>query len=62
MASRLRFYDSEQLERIARDAGFADIRVERRNLGRYAEEAGVPEEHLELFSSGPGARFLFARA
>jgi SAM-dependent methyltransferase len=60
MASRLRFYDSEQLEQMARAAGFADVRVERRRLGRYAAEAGIPEEHLELFSSGPGARFLFA--
>jgi SAM-dependent methyltransferase len=62
MASRLRFYDSAQLEELARGAGFADVRVERRTLGREAQEAGVPEEHLELFTSGPGARFLFARA
>jgi SAM-dependent methyltransferase len=61
MASRLRFYDSAQLEQLARDAGFADVRVDLRTLGREAEEAGVPEEHLELFTSGPGARFLFAR-
>jgi SAM-dependent methyltransferase/uncharacterized protein YndB with AHSA1/START domain len=61
MASRLRFYDSAQLEQLARDAGFADVRVELRTLGREAEEAGVPEEYLELFTRGPGARFLFAR-
>jgi hypothetical protein len=60
MASRLRFYDSGQLERIAREAGFADVRVERRSLSRYAEEVGIPEEHLELFSSETGGRFLFA--
>jgi hypothetical protein len=61
MASRLRFYDSAELEQLARDAGFDDVRVERRTLGREAQEAGIPEEHLELFSAGPGARFLFAR-
>jgi len=61
MASRLRFYESAELEQLARDAGFSDVRVERRTLGREAEDAGVPEEHLELFASGPGARFLFAR-
>lgn len=61
IASRLRFYESEELERIGREAGFADVRVERRNLGRYAEEVAIPDEHLELFSSEPGVRFLFAR-
>jgi len=61
VASRLRFYDSAELEQLARDAGFDDVRVESRTLGREAEEAGIPEEHLELFSAGPGARFLFAR-
>lgn len=61
MASRLRFYDSAQLDRLAREAGFTHVRVERRTLGPEAEEAGIPEEHLELFTGGPGARFLFAR-
>jgi SAM-dependent methyltransferase len=61
MASRLHFYDDQALERIARKAGFTDVRVERRDLGRYALEAGVPEEYLELFAGEPGARFLFAR-
>jgi ubiquinone/menaquinone biosynthesis C-methylase UbiE len=60
MASRLRFYDSAQLEQLARDAGFTEAHVEQRTLGREAEEAGIREEHLELFTAGPGARFLFA--
>lgn len=61
IASRLRFYDDEGLERIARKAGFTDVRVVRRDLGPYAREAGIPEEHLELFSAEPGTRFLLAR-
>jgi ubiquinone/menaquinone biosynthesis C-methylase UbiE len=60
MASRLRFYDSDQLGRIARDAGFDQVDVITRNLEAFARESGVPEEHLPLFS-GPGARFLIAR-
>ncbi len=61
VASRLRFYDSEELERLARDAGFERVTVIRRDLEKFAREAGVPEEHLPLFSGGPGARFLLAR-
>jgi len=60
MASRLRFYSDPELERLGREAGFVDVRVERRDLSGYAREAGVPEAHLALFS-GPGAPFLLAR-
>jgi SAM-dependent methyltransferase len=60
MASRLRFYDTEALEGLARRAGFDDVRVERRSLERFARECGVPQEHLELFA-GEGPRFLLAR-
>jgi SAM-dependent methyltransferase len=59
MASRLRFYDDAQLEALARDAGFEDVRVIQRDLGAFAREAGVPEEHLSLFEGAP-ARFLIA--
>lgn len=58
MASRLRFYESDELELLARDAGLY-ARVERHSLERHAREVGVPEEHLPLFA-GPGARFLVA--
>ncbi len=60
MASRLRFYESDELERLARDAGFETAIVVRRDLEAYAREVGVPAEHLALFA-GPGARFLLAR-
>jgi len=63
MASRLRFYDSADLEALGRDAGFDDVRVVRRDLQPFAREAGVPEAHLPLFAAGKGggARFLLAR-
>jgi len=62
MASRLRFYDDDELAELGRRAGFADVRVVRRDLERFAREAGVPEEHLALFAgAGQGARFLLAR-
>ncbi len=60
MASRLRFYDERELEELGRSAGFQDVRVVRRELERFAREAGVPAEHMPLFR-GPGARFLLAR-
>ncbi len=58
-ASRLRFYDDEQLRELAREAGFGVVRVEHRDLEPHAREAGVPEEFVSLFG-GPGARFLLA--
>lgn len=63
MASRLRFYDSDQLEMLGRQAGFTDVRVVRRDLQPFAREAGVPEANLPLFAAGKGggARFLLAR-
>lgn len=60
MASRLRFYEDDELERLARDAGFGDVHVVRRDVEQFAREAGVPEEHLPLFA-GPGEQFLLAR-
>jgi SAM-dependent methyltransferase len=61
LASRLRFYTDHDLAQLALDAGFADVRVERRDLLEYARASGIPEEHLGLFAEGPGAPFLFAR-
>jgi SAM-dependent methyltransferase len=60
MASRLKFYDEREMEELARAAGFAEVRVVRRELAQYARDAGVPQEHLPLFE-GPGSRFLLAR-
>lgn len=60
MASRLQFYEPNELEELARQAGFSEVRVIRRSLEAFAREAGVPEAHLPLFQ-GPGAQFLLAR-
>jgi SAM-dependent methyltransferase len=60
MASRLRFYEDAELERLARAAGFQQARVIRRNLAPFAREAGVPEDHLPLFEGD--TTFLLASA
>lgn len=60
MASRLRFYNDDELEELGRRAGFKTVGVVRRDLEPFAREVGVPEEHLPLFA-GSGARFLLAR-
>jgi ubiquinone/menaquinone biosynthesis C-methylase UbiE len=59
MASRLRFYEDGELERLARDAGFEEARVVQRELGQFAREAGVPQQCLALFDGATG--FLLAR-
>jgi SAM-dependent methyltransferase len=60
MASRLHFYEDDELGTLARKAGFGDVRVVRRDMEAYAREVGVPEEALPLFA-GPGGPFLIAR-
>lgn len=59
IASRLHFYEHEQLRRLAVDAGFENAQVVRRELLAHAREAGVPEEHLALFTKP--APFLLAQ-
>ena len=60
MASRLRFYEDDELRRLALEAGFDRATVVRRKLEPFARQAGVPEEHLVLFAGG-GAPFLLAQ-
>jgi SAM-dependent methyltransferase len=59
MASRLRFYEDDDLVRLAQDVAFTDVRVDRRSLFEPAQEAGVPDEYLEFFDAE--APFLVAR-
>jgi ubiquinone/menaquinone biosynthesis C-methylase UbiE len=60
MASRLKFYDNDELEKLGRAAGFGSVRVIRPDVEQFAREAGIPEEDMPIFS-GPGGRFLLAR-
>ncbi len=64
IASRLHFYEDAELERLARQAGFVEARVEHPDLEQYAREAGVPEEAMPLFSGHQGklyGQLLIAR-
>jgi SAM-dependent methyltransferase len=49
MASRLNFYEDDELTSLAVKSGFTNIVILRRNLLSYARDTGVPEEHLSLF-------------
>ena len=61
MASRLFFYEDEELEELARKAGFAEAKVERPDFEQAAREVGIPEEFLELFKGRAGGQLLIAR-
>jgi SAM-dependent methyltransferase len=61
MASRLHFYEDEELEELARKAGFDDAEVDRPDCEQFAREAGIPEEFLELFKGRAGGQLLVAR-
>jgi SAM-dependent methyltransferase len=60
MASRLRFYEDDELRQLALEAGFDRATVVRRDLEPHARMVGIPEEHIALFA-GAGAPFLLAR-
>ncbi|HET8840427.1 MAG TPA: methyltransferase domain-containing protein [Ktedonobacteraceae bacterium] len=60
MASRLHFYEDDELKELAEEAGFGKAQVVRRKLEPYARQVGVPQEHLALFA-GPGSPFLLAQ-
>jgi SAM-dependent methyltransferase len=60
MASRLHFYDDQELEGLARKAGFDEAIVERPDFEPFAREVGIPEEFLGLFKGRMG-QLLLAR-
>ena len=60
MASHLQFYEDDELQQLAVEAGFAEATVVRRDLELFARQVGVPEEHLALFA-GQGTSFLLAQ-
>lgn len=64
MASRLHFYEDDELVELARKAGFREARVERPDLEQFARDAGVPEEAMVFFRRGQGelyGQLLIAR-
>jgi SAM-dependent methyltransferase len=61
MASRLYFYEDDELEALARQAGFDHVHLERPDFEPLARAAGIPEEQLELFKGGGGGQLLVAR-
>jgi ubiquinone/menaquinone biosynthesis C-methylase UbiE len=60
MASRLHFYADQELEELARKAGFAEAVVERPDFEQFAREVGIPEEFLQLFKGRAGGQLLVA--
>lgn len=59
IASRLRFYEDDDLVSMGRAAGFDYVAVIRRDLSAHARDAGVPDEYIGLFE-GPTS-FLVAK-
>ncbi len=60
MASRLHFYQDDDLEEMARKVGFANIRVEHPDLGRFAREAKLPEDVVAIFTGAQSDQLLLA--
>jgi SAM-dependent methyltransferase len=61
MASRLYFYEDQELEELARKAGFTEAVVEHPDFEPFAREVGIPEEFLGLFKGRAGGQLLIAR-
>jgi SAM-dependent methyltransferase len=55
VASRVHWYEDEELAGLARAAGFVDIRVDRPDFGPYARAAGLPPEAVEFFGAVPSS-------
>jgi SAM-dependent methyltransferase len=61
-ASRIHFYDREEFARLARLAGFVEVRVEEPDLEPFACAAHLAPEVVEFFRGTEGALLLLARA
>jgi ubiquinone/menaquinone biosynthesis C-methylase UbiE len=61
MASRLSFYEDQELEELARKAGFDEAVLDRPDFEPFALQAGIPEEHIGLFKGNGGGQLLVAR-
>ena len=49
-ASRLHFYEDDELAALGRSAGFGSARVVRMDLEEHARAVGIPAEHVSLFA------------
>ncbi len=61
MASRIHFFEDEELARLAEAAGFVDVAVTHPSLYEYAIASGVPKDALGLFEGTGGSQLLTAR-
>src|SRR5207249_1741855 len=61
IASRLYFCEDSELEGLARQARFAEARVEHPSLYEYARNSDVPASALGLFSGTSASQLLVAR-
>lgn len=61
MASRLNFYEDDEIERIALLAGFTSAKVVHPSLFEYAKKAGVPASDLNLFKGDSSSQLLVAQ-
>lgn len=61
IASRIRFFEPDELTALARDAGFEDVRAEMPDLEPYARKAGLPEDVIAFFRGVEGSILLSAR-
>ena len=65
IASRIRFYEDEELRLIALGAGFAEAEVTRPDLREHARAVGIPDDTIGLFgpaaSGRPAGHLLLAR-
>ena len=61
MASRLHFYEANEIEDMARRAGFGEVKVENLSLYDHARKAGLTGPDLEMFRGSAGSLLLIAR-
>jgi len=61
VASRLFFYEDQELQELARKAGFVEAVMEHPDFEQFAREAGIPEDSLGLFKGTGGGQLLVAR-
>lgn len=61
IASRLHFYEDQQLLDLAGEAGFEKAQIEKPDFEPFAREVGIGEEFISLFKGRGGGQLLVAR-